>query len=74
MSISQVSWERLLKVTPMHSYTHRGHTQRTLTLTQTQTHRDPHAHRGTDARGPTGKPTLILSGFVCLLCPSTVPD
>lgn len=31
MGISQVSWGWLLKATPMHSYTHRTHTQRMIT-------------------------------------------
>lgn len=44
MSISQVSWGRLLKVTPMHSYTHRGHTRRIVT----------HTDRHTETRTPTG--------------------
>lgn len=37
MGISQVSWGgELLKVTPMRSYTHRGHTLRRITPTRTQ--------------------------------------
>lgn len=42
VGISQVSWGWLLKVTPMHSYTHRGHTLRGLSHTGTSMQRPTH--------------------------------
>lgn len=49
--MSQVSWGRLCKVTPMHSYTHRGHTHWENGYTDTST--DPHVHRDMAAQGET---------------------
>lgn len=49
MGISQVSWGWLLKVTPMHSYTHRGHTLREGS--HSHGHKHGPAHGDADARG-----------------------
>lgn len=52
MSISQVSWGWLLKVTPMHA-THTGDTHSDSDHTHTDTNTDPHIHRDTDAQAQT---------------------
>lgn len=52
MGISRLAGGALLKVTPMHSYTHSENNH-----THTHTNRAPHVHRGTGAQDQTGRHT-----------------